>query len=163
MIWGDCIYSNTAQIRAVMEDSTGKRFFIMAEKLSGFDENWNRYYQVVPMGKLELNQEGINSTKTFTISSSDPNFLYYANGNKIHCVSGNTGNIISTYTLPQNIDYMEFDTDSSPLTLYVGISNGLGSADSGSVYFLEKSVDGTLSEIKHFDGVCGRVVDFQKK
>ena len=58
---------------------------------------------------------------------------------------------------------MEFDTDSSPLTLYVGISNGLGSADSGSVYFLEKSVDGTLSEIKHFDGVCGRVVDFQKK
>ena len=165
MLWGRNFgVSGESHVRAVMQDASGNRFFIGGTKDVGYDmTTWESFYRLLPTHKQELTQEGAAQATTFAIGNNEPNFLYYAYGNKIACVSINTGNVIATYTLPQNIDYMEFNYYDNPEQLYVAVSDGSGSAKSGSVYVLEAASDGTLSEVKNYKNICGKVVDFEYK
>ena len=124
---------------------------------------WESFYRLLPTHKQALTQEGATQAVTFAIGINEPNFLYYAYGNKIVCVSANTGNVITTYTMPQNVDYMEFNYYDNPEQLYVAVSDGSGNSKSGSVYVLEAASDGTLSEVKNYKNICGKVVDFEYK
>ena len=81
-------------------------------------------------------------------------------------MSSVTGEILATYEgIPDGlqIDYMEFDRTEDAGRLWVGVSDGSGAANSGSIYFL-KTTDGiTLTEEIRFENVCGKVVDFDYK
>lgn len=165
MLWGrNFVVSDDSYVRAVMQDAAGQRYIIGGTKDISYDyDTWESYYRLVPTHKQELNHEGAAQATCFAMGINEPNFLYYAYGNKIMCVSANTGNVITTYTLPQNIDYMEFNYYDNPELLYVAVSDGSGSAKSGSVYVLEAGSDGTLSEVKNYKNICGKVVDFEYK
>lgn len=58
---------------------------------------------------------------------------------------------------------MEFDRTENTDRLWVGVSDGSGTAESGSIYFLKMASDGSLTEEVHFENVCGKVVDFEYK
>lgn len=45
----------------------------------------------------------------------------------------------------------------------IGISDGSGTAKSGSIVVLEMSTDGSLKEVTRYKNVCGKVVDFEYK
>ena len=61
-----------------------------------------------------MNYTGAAEATCFAISTKEPDFLYYAYGNKIKCVSMLTGNELSEYTMVQPVDYMEFDKSENP-------------------------------------------------
>jgi len=64
----------------------------------------------------------------------------------------------------EQVDYMEFDrTEENPNRLYVGVSDGSGTAKSGSIYYLRMNSDGSLEKEAYFKNVCGKVVDFEYK
>ncbi len=165
MLWGKNFpVSDVSYMRAVMQDDKGKRYLLGALKNYHTDNvTKENLYCMTPTHMKELTTEGAYEAKCFAISMNEPNFLYYASGNKIICVSYNTGNVISTYTLPENIDYMEFNYSNSYNTLYVGVSDGSGKSKSGSVYSLIMSSDGSLLESKTYKNICGKVVDFEIK
>ena len=66
-------------------------------------------------------------------------------------------------TLDQNIDRIEFNDADNPELLYVAVSDGSETTDSGSIYFFEMASNGALTEKAHFENVCGKVVDFEYK
>ena len=70
------------------------------------------------------------------------------------------GNVI---TLDQPIDRIEFNEADNPELLYVAVSDGSETTDSGSIYFFEMASDGSLTEKARFENVCGKVVDFEYK
>lgn len=165
MLWGrNFVVSGESHVRAVMQDAGGNKFIIGGTKDVSYDmTTWESFYRLLPTHRQALNHEGVAQATCYAISSNEPNFLYYAYGNKIICVSANTGNIISTYTLPQNVDYMEFNYYDHPELLYVAVSDGSGNAKSGSIYYLEAGADGALKEVKSFSNICGKVVDMVTK
>ncbi len=166
MIWGRSFeMADGSAVRAVMQDENNLRFVISGKKANERDPNtYKKQYKVKPTSKIVLNHEGADKANCFTISSNEPDFLYYAYDNKIVCVSCITGNTLATYTVEGgNIDHMEFDYDESPNLLYVGVSNGSGAAKSGSVYYLERQSGGGLKKVAHYQNICGKVVDFQFK
>lgn len=151
-------------VRAVMEDDNGIRYMISALEIATYDpDTYDDIIQINARVKLEMTQQGATEATCFAISSKDPDFLYYAYGNTIVCVGMATGNVLAEYTLPQNVDYMEFNNVDNPERLYVAVSDGSETTDSGSIYFLKMASDGTLTEDTHFDNVCGKVVDFEYK
>ncbi len=164
----DMLYGTAfdADMRAVMEDDSGKRYMISGLEVNDYDrETWEDIIQINALRKLEMTQPGAAEATCFTISSKDPDFLYYAFGNKIMCVSMITGNVLAEYTMDQPIDYLEFDQANNPDRLYVAVSDGSGTTDSGSIYFLQMASDGSLTQIEgcEFRNVCGQVVDFEYK
>lgn len=163
MIWGDCVLNNDDQnfIRTVMQDNSGKRYLYWGIKGDDYDpQTWDSWYYIIPSGKRELTGD-ITKTDIFAISSQDVNYLYYAYGNKITCVSVITGNVISEFTVEGgNIDRMEFDVADNT-KMYVGVSNGSKSAKSGSVYVLQMAANGQLTLQKSYKNICGKVVDFE--
>jgi hypothetical protein len=165
MLWGrNFVLSNESSVRAVMQDNSGNRFLIGGVKDLSYDYvTYESFYRILPTHKQALTQEGASQATCFAIGINEPNFLYYAYGSKIVCVSANTGNIISSYTMPQKVDYMEFNYNDQTEILYVAVSDGSDKANSGSVYFLEAAADGTLKEVKSFKNICGKVVDFECK
>lgn len=47
--------------------------------------------------------------------------------------------------------------------MWVGVSDGSGAKNSGSIVVLEMSTDGSLKEVARYKNVCGKVVDFEYK
>lgn len=157
-----CITTFDNDIRAVMEADDGSRFMIAAQKSITYSADYSEtYIRVIPIRKLDLTQTGTANATCFAVSSKDIDFLYYAYDNKIVCVSMITGNVLSEFTTKEPVDYMEFDRSDSPERLYVGVSDGSGAADSGSIYYLKMNSDGSLEEEEYFEHVCGKVVDFE--
>ena len=61
------------------------------------------------------------------------------------------------------VDYIECDQVGNINQMWVGISDGSGTAKSGSIVVLEMSTDGSLKEVTRYKNVCGKVVDFEYK
>ena len=162
MIWGGGVFfSGQAHLRCVMKDTDGSRYLLWGIKGDDYDpETWDSWYYLVPSGKRQITGE-MASASVFAVSSLDPNYLYYAVGNKITCVSVITGNVISEFTIDGGtVDCMEFDPADNT-KMYVGASNGSKSANSGSVYVLQMNTNGQLSLQKSYKNICGKVVDFE--
>lgn len=166
----DMLYGNafSEKLRAVMEDDNGKRYMISGKEVYDYDrETYEDIIQIVAEKKIEMNYTGATKATCFAISSKEPDFLYYAYGNKIKCVSMITGNELSEYTMEQPVDYMEFDKSENPDRLYVAVSDGSGTAGSGSIYYLQMNPlgGGALLPVEscEFKNVCGKVVDFECK
>jgi len=154
--------------RAVMEGDDGERFVIAVTKNTGYNEDYSeRYIRVIPQRKLTIDRTDFADAACFAVSSADIDFLYYGAGNKIVCVGMNGGSVIAEFAgfaAGEQIDYMEFDrTEDNPTRLYVGVSDGSGTAKSGSVYYLKMNTDGSLEKEAYFEKVCGKVVDFEYK
>lgn len=164
MIYGFALDDN---LRAVMEDNVGQRYMISATKTVTYSEDYTEtYIRVTPISMLPMEGEGTADASAFAMSTRDLGFLYYAYGNKIACISTVTGNILSVYegfAAGQQVDYIEFDRTENTDRLWVGVSDGSGAAESGSIYFLKMASDGSLTEEVHFENVCGKVVDFEYK
>ena len=165
MLYGTAIGEN---LRAVMVDDNGKRYMISGKEIDDWDRvTYEDIIQIVAEKKLEMNYTGAAEATCFAISTKEPDFLYYAYGNKIKCVSMLTGNELSEYTMVQPVDYMEFDKSENPDRLYVAVSDGSGTTGSGSIYYLQMNPQGggTLLPVKggEFKNVCGKVVDFEYK
>lgn len=162
IVWGDVVLvDGQSLLRTVMRDASGKCYLLWGIKGSDFDmETYDSWNFIVPSGKREITGDMANA-KVFAISSVDANYLYYAVGNKITCVSVITGNVISEFTVDGgNVDCMEFDvTDNSKM--YVGASNGSKSANSGSVYILQMASNGQLTVQRSYKNICGKIVDFE--
>ena len=163
----DMLYGQTfdEDMRAVMVDDAGKRYMISGLQTAEYDLDLSGYQPLInAQRKLEMTQEGAAEATCWAISSKDPDFLYYAYGNKIACVSMingmQLGNVI---TLDQPIDRIEFNEVDNPELLYVAVSDGSETTDSGSIYFFEMASDGSLTEKARFENVCGKVVDFEYK
>ena len=151
-------------VRAVMEADDGTRFMIAAQKSVSYSADYSEtYIRVLPIRRLDITRAEMLETTCFAVSSQDIDFLYYASGNKIVCVSTITGNVLSEFTTTEPVDYMEFDRSENPGRLYVGVSDGSGAADSGSIYYLKMNSGGSLTEEEYFEHVCGKVVDFEYK
>ena len=163
----DMLYGQTfgEDMRAVMVDDAGKRYMISGLQTAEYDLDLSGYQPLInAQRKLEMTQVGAAEATCWAISSKDPDFLYYAYGNKIACVSMingmQLGNVI---TLDQPIDRIEFNEADNPELLYVAVSDGSETTDSGSIYFFEMASDGSLTEKARFENVCGKVVDFEYK
>lgn len=91
--------------------------------------------------------------------------MYYSYGNKIACVSFSTGNLLGDpYEVEgENIDYIECEQKGNTNQMWVGISDGSKTKNSGSILVLEMGTDGSLKEIARYDNICGKVVDFDYK
>ena len=167
MIWGFSSSSIlSSAICAVMEDGGGLRYLVTATGTYSMDMTTFEVVVLVSPGmKLPMDGEAAEAS-AFAISTVDSRNLFYAYGNKIACMSSVTGEILATYEgIPNGlqIDYMEFDRTEDAGRLWVGVSDGSGAANSGSIYFL-KTTDGiTLTEEIRFENVCGKVVDFDYK
>ncbi len=162
MVWGEVVLvDGQSLVRSVMRDTDGKCYLLWGIKNYDFDiETYDSWYYIVPSGKREITGD-MAKAELFAISSVDANYLYYAVGNKITCVSVITGNVISEFTVDGgNVDCMEFDV-SDPAKMYVGASNGSKSANSGSVYVLQMAANGQLTVQKSYKNICGKVVDFE--
>lgn len=162
----DMLYGQTfdEDMRAVMVDGDGKRYMISGLQTAEYDLDLSGYQPLInAQRKLEMTQEGAAEAVSFTISSKDPDFLYYAYDNQIVCVSMLNGMELSRTTLDQNIDRIEFNEADNPELLYVAVSDGSETTDSGSIYFFEMASNGTLTEKARFENVCGKVVDFEYK
>lgn len=164
----DMLYGRTFEenMRAVMVDDAGKRYMVSGLQTAEYDLELSGYQPLInAQRKVEMTQEGAAEATCFTISSKDPDFLYYAYENHIMCVSMLTGNVLAEYTMDENIDYIEFNSADNPERLYVACSDGSETTDSGSIYFLEMASNGTLTPIEgaEFKNVCGKVVDFEYK
>lgn len=162
----DMLYGQTFEedMRAVMVDDMGKRYMISGLQTAEYDLDLSGYQPIInAQRKLEMTQEGANEAISFTISSKDPDFLYYAYENQIVCVSMLNGMELSRITLDQTIDRIEFNEADNPELLYVAVSDGSETTDSGSIYFFEMASNGTLTEKAYFENVCGKVVDFEYK
>lgn len=156
--------------RAVMDGDNGERFVIAVTKMEDCVGEWpdvNYYYRVIPERKIVIDRPGFADATSFAVSSYDIDFLYYAEGNKIVCVGMQGGAVIAEFdgfAAGEQVDYMEFDrTDKNPTRLYVGVSDGSGAANSGSIYYLRMNSDGSLKKEAYFEKVCGKVVDFEYK
>lgn len=150
------------QVRAVMEEANGSRYAIMAQKKVEWSDDYEeKYIQVIPLRRQPLT----GSATCYAVSAKENNFLYCASGNRITCIGMETGNALAEYTITGGgtIDYMEFDRAENPERLYVGVSDGSGSAQSGSIYYLNMNSDGSLEKEAYFEKVCGKVVDFEYK
>lgn len=150
---------------AVMDGDDGQRFVIAINKNTGYDEDYH-YIRVIPQRKVVIDQPDFAAATCFAVSSYDIDFLYYATENKIVCVGINGGAVIAEFddfANGERIDYMEFDRAEHPTRLYVGVSDGSGSAQSGSIYYLKMNSDGSLEKEAYFEKVCGKVVDFEYK
>lgn len=162
MLWGGLFGSTSAMNngRAVMEDDGGKRYTISFTISS--DDDGNALLQ--PQYKYEITAEGIDEATSFTTSQS-ANFLYYSTGNKIVCVSFSTNNQMNVYEFPegQQVDYIECDQKGNANELWVGLSDGSATAKSGTVVVLTMSTDGSLTESRRYENICGQVVDFEYK
>ena len=162
MLWGGLFGSMYTQNngRAVMEDDSGARYTISF--LLTTDEDGNAMIQ--PQYKYEITAEGIDEATSFTTSQS-ANFLYYSTGNKIVCVSFSTNNQMNVYEFPegQRVDYIECDQKGNANELWVGLSDGSATAKSGTVVVLTMSTDGSLTESRRYENICGQVVDFEYK
>lgn len=162
----DMLYGQTfgENMRAVMVDETGKRYMISGLQTAEYDLDLSGYQPMInAQRKLEMTQGGAAEAVSFTISSKDPDFLYYAYDNQIVCVSMLNGMELGRTTLDQNIDRIEFNDADNPELLYVAVSDGSETTDSGSIYFFEMASNGALTEKAHFENVCGKVVDFEYK
>jgi hypothetical protein len=162
----DMLYGQTFEedMRAVMVDDMGKRYMISGLQTAEYDLDLAGYQPIInAQRKLEMTQEGANEAISFTISSKDPDFLYYAYENQIVCVSMLNGMELSRITLDQTIDRIEFNEADNPELLYVAVSDGSETTDSGSIYFFEMASNGTLTEKAYFENVCGKVIDFEYK
>lgn len=164
MVYG---FALDEELRAVMEDDAGARYMITATKTLTYSDDYSEtYIRVTPISMLPMDKEGCAEASTFAMSTRDLGFLYYAYGNKIACISTVTGNVLAVYEgfeAGQQVDYIEFDRTGNTDRLWVGISDGSGAAESGSIYFLKMASDGSLTEEAHFENVCGKVVDFEYK
>lgn len=153
--------------RAVMDGDDGVRFVIAINKNTGYNTDYTEFYiRVVPQRKVTIDQPGFTDATCFAVSSYDIDFLYYATENKIVCVGMNGGSVIAEFddfAIGERIDYMEFDRAENPNRLYVGVSDGSGTAKSGSIYYLKMNSDGSLEKEAYFEKVCGKVVDFEYK
>lgn len=161
MVWGGLFGSSFAMNngRAVMEDETGERYTLSFEV--GIDKDKQPVF--TPQTKLQLSHAGARQTQTFT-TSQKANFLYYGYDNKIACVSFSTGNLLNVYEVQGgNVDYIECDLKGNINQMWVGISDGTGAKNSGTIVVLEMSTDGSLKEVARYKNVCGRVVDFEYK
>ena len=163
LMWGTNVFTKDglSNIRMVMRDTEGKVYILYGLKQDDFDlETYDSWTYIVPLGKMRLSDEASNAT-CYDMSSVDANFLYYATGNTIVGISILTGNILSKITLDGGkVDHMEFDPNDQS-RMYVGVSNGSGKANSGTVYYLKMTTNGQLSIEKKFEGICGKTVDFQ--
>ncbi len=165
MLYGTAVKE---KLRAVMVDDNGKRYMISGKEVNEFNlVTYEFDIQIVADKKLEMNYTGAAEATCFAISTKEPDFLYYAYGNIIKCVSMLTGNELSEYTMDQPVDYMEFDKNENPDRLYVAVSDGSGTAGSGSIYYLQMNPQGggALLPIEgcEFKNVCGKVIDFEYK
>ena len=164
MVWGFALDEN---LRAVMQDDAGKRYIITATKAITYSDDYmETYIRVTPISMIEMNQEGTADASTFAMSTNDLTYLFYAYDNKIACISTVTGRILSVYDqfpAGQQVDYIEFDRTGDSRRMWVGVSDGSGNEESGSIYFLQMASDGSLTEEAHFENVCGKVVDFEYK
>lgn len=160
MLWGGLFGSEFAMNngRCVMVDDSGERYalsFISGENEEGL--------VMTPQKKIHLTGEGAREAHTFT-TAQNANFLYYAYDNKIAWVSFATGNLYGPYEVEGgNVDYIECDQIGDINQMWVGISDGSGAEDSGSIVVLEMSTDGSLKEVARYSNVCGKVVDFEYK
>ena len=162
----DMLYGQTfgENMRAVMVDDEGKRYMISGLQTAEYDLDLSGYQPMInAQRKLEMTQGGAAEAVSFTISSKDPDFLYYAYDNQIVCVSMLNGMELGRTTLDQNIDRIEFNDADNPELLYVAVSDGSETTDSGSIYFFEMASNGTLTEQARFEHVCGKVIDFEYK
>ena len=162
MLWGGLFGTSFSLTngRAVMEDDSGARYTISFQLAK--DEDNNAMMQ--PQYKYEITAEGIDEATSFTTSQS-ANFLYYSTGNKIVCVSFSTNNQMNVYEFPegQQVDYIECDQKGNANELWVGLSDGSATAKSGTVVVLTMSTDGSLTESRRYENICGQVVDFEYK
>ena len=162
----DMLYGQTfgEDMRAVMVDDAGKRYMISGLQTAEYDLDLSGYQPLInAQRKLEMTQEGAAEATCWAISSKDPDFLYYAYDNQIVCVSMLNNMELSRTTLDQNINRIEFNEADNPELLYVAVSDGSETTDSGSIYFFEMASNGTLTEKARFENVCGKVVDFEYK
>ena len=160
MLWGGAFGSNykLSNGRMVMEDDAGERWM-----LSFTSSKVDKQVVFTPLAKLQLTYEGAREAHTFT-TAQNANFLYYGYDNKIACVSFSTGNLLNVYEMEGgNVDYIECDQVGNINQMWVGISDGSGTAKSGSIVVLEMSTDGSLKEVTRYKNVCGKVVDFEYK
>ena len=58
---------------------------------------------------------------------------------------------------------IECDQVGNTNQMWVGVSDGSGAKNSGSIVVLEMSTDGSLKEVARYKNVCGKVVDFEYK
>ena len=162
MLWGGLFGTSFSLTngRAVMEDDSGARYTISFQLTT--DEDGNAMMQ--PQYKYEITAEGIDEATSFT-TSQGANFLYYSTGNKIVCVSFSTNNQMNVYEFPegQQVDYIECDQKGNVNELWVGLSDGSATAKSGTVVVLTMSTDGSLTESRRYENICGQVVDFEYK
>ena len=160
MLWGGLFGSEFAMNngRCVMVDDAGERYAL------SFTGGSNGDVPVITPGKkIHLTGEGAREAHTFT-TAQNANFLYYAYDNKIAWVSFATGNLYGPYEVEGgNVDYIECDQIGDVNQMWVGISDGSGAEDSGSIVVLEMSTDGSLKEVARYSNVCGKVVDFEYK
>ena len=160
MLWGGAFGSNNKlnNGRMVMEDDAGERWM-----LSFTSSKVDNQVVFTPLAKIQLTYEGAREAHTFT-TAQNANFLYYGYDNKIACVSFSTGNLLNVYEMEGgNVDYIECDQVGNINQMWVGISDGSGTAKSGSIVVLEMSTDGSLKEVTRYKNVCGKVVDFEYK
>lgn len=161
MIYGTSV---DGDIRAVMQDDDGRRFAIAGKQEVTYDrETWETFPRVIAVRKTELNKEGADQATCFAVSTRDINYLYYAYRNRIVCCGTQSGEVLATYDFEPGIvvDYMEFDRTKKTDRLFVGVSDGSGTANSGSIYYLKMDASGSLAEEKCFKNICGKVVDFE--
>ena len=161
MVWGG-LFGNEYSMsngRAVMIDDAGEHYMLSFEVGKDKDDN----PQFSPKRKRQLSHPGGKEARTFT-TSQKANFLYYGYAGKIACVSFDTGNLLMEYEVGGgNVDYIECDQVGNTNQMWVGVSDGSGAKNSGSIVVLEMSTDGSLKEVARYKNVCGKVVDFEYK
>ena len=161
MVWGG-LFGNEFSMssgRAVMVDDSGEHYMLSFEVGKDKDDN----PQFSPKKKIKLSHPGGKEAHTFT-TSQKANFLYYGYAGKIASVSFDTGNLLMEYEVGGgNVDYIECDQVGNTNQMWVGVSDGSGAKNSGSIVVLEMSTDGSLKEVARYENVCGKVVDFEYK
>ncbi len=161
MVWGG-LFGNEFSMssgRAVMVDDLGEHYMLSFEVGKDKDDN----PQFSPKKKIKLSHPGGKEAHTFT-TSQKANFLYYGYAGKIASVSFDTGNLLMEYEVGGgNVDYIECDQVGNTNQMWVGVSDGSGAKNSGSIVVLEMSTDGSLKEVARYKNVCGKVVDFEYK
>lgn len=154
MLFGG-LFSSTSG-RCVMEAEGGQRYLLSFMAMRN---------NITPFTKIPLTTVGAGEAEFFTVPAM-ATYVYYAVDNRIIGVSFSSGNKMCEYSdFPQGtvVDFIKCDLINNTDEMWVGVSDGSGKADSGSVYILKMNTDGTLSEVRHWNNICGQVVDFGYK
>jgi hypothetical protein len=118
----------------------------------------------IPIKKIEIKTATeIDKASCFDLSSLSPQ-IFYAVDNKLYCLNVDTDVTKLVYSFDSNfkIDHFELVKAMNDRRMYIGTSSAEG-GKTGSVHVVDVELNGSVSVLKSYENVAGRIVDFMFK